>query len=387
MKVYRGFRYRLSPTEEQIQKFLQFGGNTRFVWNTFARMNQDSYEKTQKFIFRFDLQNSLPALKEQFPFLKDSYAQNLTCVALNFGNSLNEFIKKRKGFPKFKKKDTMNDSFTYPQGWALYPNTLYLPKIGYVRFVKHRPMAGKPKSVTVSQEGQQWYCSVLCEQEIAEQGINSDNPVGIDVGIKEFATLSDGTVINNPRITKKYEQKLAREQRRLSRKVKGSKNRFKQRMKVRKVHAKIKNTRTDFIHKTSTTIAEKYDSVVMENLNVKDMLQDKKLAKSISDVSWYSFGNTLEYKCKRRFKGFTKIDKYAPSSKTCSGCGHVKDMPLNKRTYDCPECGLSIDRDLNASINIKNFSLQNTDGQSGINACGDGGLLPSVKQEKECLDN
>lgn len=179
---------------------------------------------------------------------------------------------------------------------------------------------------------------------------------------------------------------MAKEQRKLSKKQKGSKNRFKQRIKVRKIQNKIRDTRRDFLHKTSNSIAKNYDGIVVENLNIKGMMKNHCLAKSIGDVSWSEFNRQLEYKCKWNFKHYIKIDRFFPSSKTCSNCGYVQDMPLSKRVFNCPNCGISIDRDLNASLNIKNIGLS-TLGHSGINACGDGSLELSLKQEKECLVN
>ena len=167
---------------------------------------------------------------------------------------------------------------------------------------------------------------------------------------------------------KKYEVKLAKEQRRLSKKQKNSNNRFKQRMKVRKVYTKIKNVRQDFLHKTTSSMITKYDGVVLEDLNVKGMMKNHYLAKSIADVSWSEFKRQLEYKCRWNFKHFILIDRFEPTSKVCSKCGCIQDIPLDKRQFNCPDCGLSINRDLNASINIRNLGLR-TLGQSGI-ACG-----------------
>lgn len=204
--------------------------------------------------------------------------------------------------------------------------------------------------------------------------------------LKEFAILSNGTVISNPKHTKKYENKLAKEQRKLSKKQKRSKNRFKQRIKVRKIQNKIRYTRNDFLHKTSNSIAKNYDGIAVEDLNIKGMMKNHCLAKSIGDVSWAECNRQLEYKCKWSFKHYLKIGRFEPTSKTCSNCGCVQEMPLSKRIFDCPNCGISIDRDLNASLNIRNIGI-NTLGHSGIKACGDGSLESSLKQEKECLVN
>ena len=386
MLIQRGYKYRILPTKEQEESLLQCGGNARFLWNYALKTNQDYYKETGKFKFYHELAVSLPKLKEEYPFLKESFSQSLQMVLRQFDKALKDSFKKKKGFPSFKKKMLLNDSFTCPQKWRLEKGFVFIPKIGEVKWIKHRAMKGKPKSITISQDGDKWYCSVLCEYTIPDKAKECDNIVGCDVGLKEFAILSDGTVISNPRHTKKYENKLAKEQRKLSKKQKGSKNRFKQRLKVRKIHNKIRDIRKDFLHKTSNSIAKNYDGIFVEDLNIKGMMKNHCLAKSIGDVSWSEFNRQLEYKCKWSFKYYLKIDRFFPSSKTCSNCGYVQEMPLSKRIFDCPNCGISIDRDLNASLNIRNIGL-NTVGHTGINACGDGSLEPSLKQEKECLEN
>jgi putative transposase len=381
MKLNKSFKYRLYPTKNQQELLLQLGGNTRFLWNLFLQQNIDEYNKTEKFKFRFDLQASLPKLKEAYPFLKLSHSQSLQIVAKQFDMALRDLIKYKKGFPKFKKKNLLTDSFTSSQTWSLNKTNIRIPKIGYVKWKKHRNMQGKPKNITISQDGEKWYCSVLCESDIKEKELKNDNIVGIDLGLKEFVTLSDETVIQNIKVTKKYENKLAREQRRLSRKKKGSNNRFKQRLKVRNVHEKIRNIRKDFLHKTTSHIIAKYDGVVLEDLNIKKMLKNKYLAKSISDVSWHEFKRQLEYKSLWNSKYCIIIDRFAPTSKTCSKCGNIQDMPLSKRTYNCSVCNLSMNRDLNAAINIHKLGI-NTLGQREIKACGDESIDLSVKQEQ-----
>ena len=166
----------------------------------------------------------------------------------------------------------------------------------------------------------------------------------------------------------------------------GSKNRFKQRLKVRKIQNKVRDVRKDFLHKTSSLIVKNYDGVVVEDLNVKGMMKNHRLAKSIGDVSWSEFNRQLKYKCKWNFKHYIKIGRFEPTSKMCSSCGCIQEMPLSKRIFNCPDCGTSIDRDLNASVNIRSIGLD-TLGQREINACGDGSLELLLKQEKECLVN
>jgi len=386
MLIQRGYKYRILPTKKQEEFLLQCGGNARFLWNYVLKINQDYYKETGKFKFYHELAVSLPKLKEEYPFLLESFSQSLQMVLRQFDKALKDSFKKEKGFPSFKKKMLLNDSFTCPQKWRLGKGFVFIPKIGEVKWLKHRAMQGKPKSITISQDGDKWYCSVLCEYNINDEEKNLDNVVGCDVGLKEFATLSDGTIISNPKHTKKYENKLAKEQRKLSKKQKGSKNRFKQRLKVRKIQNKIRDTRKDFLHKTSNSIAKNYDGIAVEDLSIKGMMRNHRLAKSIGDVSWSEFSRQLEYKCRWNFKHYIKVDRFFPSSKTCSNCGCIQEMPLSKRIFDCPDCGIALDRDLNASLNIRNIGF-NTLGYSGIYACGDSSLELSLKQEKECLDN
>jgi len=395
MIIRKGFKYRLYPTKEQESLLLQHGGNARFLWNTLLKENMDYYKKTKKFKFGHEMTVSIPKKKVEYPFLTVSFSQSLQMVARQLDKALKDSFKKDKRFPKFKKKSLLNDSFTCPQKWRLGKGFVFIPKIGEVKWIKHRPLQGKPKSITISQEGEQWYCAVNCEVIIEDKEKTIDNIVGIDVGLKTFTTLSDGTQIENPKFTKKYEKKLAREQRRLSRKQKGSTNKDKQRMIVRAVHRKISNARNDFLHKTSSSIIKNCDGVVLEDLNIKGMVKNHCLAKSISDVSWSEFGRQLEYKSEWNNKYFAKVDRYYPSTKTCSTCGHIQNMPLEVRVFKCEKCLIELDRDKNASINIKKEGLniiKNTDGQSGIYACGDC-VSPifdrqySLKQEKEGLVN
>lgn len=392
MLIQKGFKYRLYPTDEQRQNLLQQGGNARFIWNLFLVQNCLYYRETGKFIFYHELAVSLPKLKQQYPFLLESFSQSLQMVARQFDRALKDSFKKQKGFPSFKKKSLFTDSFSCPQKWRLGKGFIFIPKIGEVPWKKHRALKGKPKSITISQDGNNWYCSVLCEYTIKDKEKQKDNIIGIDVGLKEFAVFSDKTIIKNPKYLKKQESKLKREQRKLSRRKNNSINKYKQQIKIRKIYAKIKNSRKDFIHKTTSNIITKYDGVVLENLNISGMLKNHKLAKAISDVSWFEFKRQLEYKTKWNFKHFILIGRFEPTSKKCSNCGYIQEMTLKKRIFNCPICGLHLDRDLNASINIKNLGI-NTVGHTEINACGDDkihahlGRWSSMKQEKECLVN
>ena len=381
MKVHKGFKFRLYPTKEQESMLLQQAGNTRFLWNKFLESNLKTYKDTQKFQFSYEMITSLPKLKDKFEFLKLSFSQSLQQVGRQLDKALKESFKKSKGFPKFKKKGN-RDSFTVPQRFSIHQKFVKLPKIGKVKWVKHRKIGGNPKFLTVSRDGEQWYCSITCEVNLTDKQYSNKNIVGIDVGLKEFVTLSDNTVIHNPRHLNKQLDKLKREQRWLSRKTKGSNNRKKQIEKIQTVHRKIRNTRKDFLHKTSSNMIAKYSGVVLEDLNVSGMMKNHCLAKSISDVSWYEFSKMLEYKSLWNAKYFIKIDRWFASSKICSSCGNKKvDLTLKDRTYICESCGNILDRDYNASKNILTEGLnilKTTGGQPGSNACGDDNVTESL---------
>ena len=399
MLIHQGFKFRLYPTKEQESQLLQQAGNTRFLWNKLLESNLETYKNTKKFQFSYEMIMSIPKIKEKFEFLKLSFSQSLQQVGRHLDKSIkNSFapktVKERNkkiveaktpkdkmkaseyGRPKFKKKKQF-DSFIIPQKFSLHSKFVKLPKIGKVKWIKHRKVQGNPKFITVSRDGNQWYCSVTSEVKIPNKEIptNIENIVGIDVGLKEFATLSDNTVIHNPRHLNKKLKKLVREQRWLSKKEKGSNNRNKQIIKVQTIHRKVRNDRKDFLHKTSSDMIAKYSGVVLEDLNVSGMMKNKKLARHISDVGWYEFSKMLEYKSLWNAKHFIKIDKWYASSKICNECGNKKvDLKLEDRTYICKNCGNIVDRDFNASINIRDEGikmLKNTGGQPGINACGD----------------
>ena len=390
MKVHKGFKFRLYPTQEQESMLFQQAGNTRFLWNKLLESNIKTYKDTQKFQFSYEMITSLPKLKDEFEFLKLSFSQSLQQVGRQLDKALKDSFKHLRGFPKFKKRGN-KDSFTVPQKFCCNKTSVKLPKIGKVKWIKHRNWEGNPKFLTVSRDGKQWYCSITCEVNLSDKQLptNTENIVGIDVGLKKFATLSDNTSISNPRHLNKKLDKLKREQRWLSRKIKGSNNRKKQIEKVQIVHRKIRNTRKDFLHKTSSDMIAKYSGVVLEDLNVKGMMKNSKLARSISDVGWYEFNRMLEYKSLWNAKYFIKIDRWFASSKICNECGSKKvDLKLSDRIYVCKNCGNIVDRDFNASKNILAEGLnvlakQTTQGHWGSNACGDGKVhFSSVKKKK-----
>jgi len=358
MIILKGFKYRLYPNKEQVKSLKQQAGNTRFLWNYFLADNQLYYQETGKFKFAHELIVSLPKLKEEFDFLSLSFSQSLQTVGRNFDKALKDSFKKTKGFPVFKCKHKMKDSFTVPQKFRLKKGYVFIPKIGEVKWAKHRALQGKPKHITITQDGEQWFCSVTCEIKVKEKIKKKDKIIGIDLGLKSFAVFSDNTIIDNPKHLKNKTIKLVKESRRLSKKIIGSKNREKQRIKVQKVHRDIRNARNDFQHKLTHDMIIKYDGFIFEDLNIKGMVKNHKLAKSISDVSWGDFKRKIRYKSIENFKYCIDIDRFEPSSKTCNICEYYKkDLELKDREWICPQCGTNHDRDINASINIRKCGL------------------------------
>ena len=360
--VNKAYKFKVCPNNEQKVRFNQSIGCKRFVYNQLLSLRtDDTNKKLIKKMTTNQMVKMLPELKESFPFLKDAFSQSLQTSLRNLGKAFDDYFKGEKGFPTFQKRGR-NDSMTFPQKFWIdeQKSIIFIPKIGVMPYKNSRKIKGKIKSITVSKKANRYYVSVLTEQEIQQTNnqIDPNTAVGIDVGLKEFAVLSDGTVVSNPKFYRLYEEKLAQEQRKLAKKVKFSSNWFKQLKKVQKQHHKIANCRYDFLQKLSTSIVKNHDIVCTEDLAVSNMVKNRNLAKSISDAGWGLFARMLEYKCDWNNKLFVKVDRFYPSSKTCSCCGSIKLMPLKLRYYVCEECNSIMDRDYNASINIKNKGLE-----------------------------
>lgn len=356
MKINKAYKFRLVPTTKQEVILNKSVGSCRFIYNYFLQLNIDTYAKTEKFVFNVEMINKLPELKEQFIFLKEVFSQSLQTVLRNLDTALKRCFKGLSEFPKFKKKGK-HDSFTCPQKFRVLEenNRIMIPKVGLVKYRNSRNIEGKVKNITVSKKAGKWFVSVLTEQEFTKKEKTFNNPVGIDLGIKSFAFLSNGTEIDNPKFYQRLESKLKTEQRKLSSKVKFSKNWLKQKLKVSKLQEYIANCRYDFLHKKSHEIVKNHDLIGVEDLCIKGMVKNRKLAKSIHDVGWGKFNEMLDYKTFFQSKTLIKVGRFYPSSQLCSNpeCDGRKLMPLYLRTYVCEKCNTVIDRDYNASKNIE----------------------------------
>ena len=379
--MYRAFKYRIYPTNEQIRYFNEVIDSTRFIWNKMLEDNINEYKDSKKFIWAFSWLSKLVELKQEHNWLKNPPSQSLQQVCIDLEKALKMTSKKKSkrfGFPKYKHKKSVTQSFCIPkQNKRIKPTKtqIKIPKIGWIRWNKHRPLQGKIKYITIKKENDIWWCVCLCkliDVKPITKGAESQ-VVGLDLGLTDFATLSNKTVIKTPKFYRMQQKKLRRRQQILARRIKGSKNREKARKQLNRTHYEIKCKRYDFLHKISNTIAKDYLFVSVEDLNVSGMKRNKYLSKSISDQGWAMFISYLNYKTETNGGKLVKIDRYAPSSKTCSSCGNKQDIPLHKRTYKCNSCGFEINRDLNAAINIKRWGIDqlNRCGTHQIHACED----------------
>jgi putative transposase len=364
-KINKAYKYRLVPNEEQLDKLNRMVGCSRFVYNHFLQLNKDQYEKDQTFVFTHEMVTMLPKLKEEYPWLSEAFSQSLQTTLRNLGGAFQSFFNGKAKFPTFHKKGR-HDSFTCPQKFRVEEEQciVFIPKAGEVKirvnrkFRHKKHIKGEIRSIAISRTCGLWYVSILTERETEDKPVSHKKSVGIDVGIKEFATLSNGKSIENPKYYREYEAQLARVRRGFSRKKKHSKNWYKQLRKVHRIHNKIANSRKDFQHKESTKIVNHNDIICLEDLNIRGMVKNHNLAKSISDAGWGTFTDMLDYKAEWKHGTTVYVPRFYPSSQICSKCGSRQIMPLKLRTYICEDCGAIIDRDYNASINIEQKGLE-----------------------------
>lgn len=367
-QILKAYKVRLYPNEEQKVFFAKSFGCCRFIWNRMLSDKIKYYEKTKKTLRQYPAQ-----YKKEFEWLKEVDSLALSRVERNLHQAYQSFFKQGTGFPKFKKKGVRDSYTTNNQKGtvAVTGNSVKLPKIGHIKAVVDRPIVGLIKSATISKTATDKYYASLLVETVVEPLPKTNSNIGIDLGLTDFITLSDSTKVANPKFLSKLEQKLAREQKILSkrrqvakskgRKLSESSNYQKQKLKVAKIYEKTINTRKDFLHKLSFNLVKNHDLIAVENLNVKGMVKNKNLAKPISDSSWSAFIAMLTYKAEWYDKEVVKIDRWFPSSKTCSHCQHkLATLPLSVRQWRCPSCENINDRDINASINILNEGLRLT---------------------------
>ena len=357
---YKAYKFRLLPTEEQSVLLSKHFGCVRFVYNHFLKEKQDHYLLNKKTLNYNTCAGNLVKMKrEGFEWLKEVNSQALQSALMNLETAYGNFFKKKSKFPKFKSKKSNYDSFACPASVVVEGNLVELPKFKEgIRFINHREIEGNICSATVSRTPTgKYYISILTEQEPTKHFSKTNKSIGIDLGIKDFAITSDNKKYSNPKFLYKFQRKLKTAQQHLSKKQKGSKSRKRARLKVAKIHEKITNSRNDMQHKVSLSLIKKYDMIALEDLNVKGMVKNHNLAKAISDSSWSSFVAKLTYKAQWYGKTVIKIDRFFPSSKTCSDCGHInQNLTLDVRNWTCV-CGSKHDRDVNASKNILKRAL------------------------------
>jgi len=355
--MFNSYKFRIYPTAEQEVLINKTFGCTRFVFNHSLELKKEAYANDQKVPTKTDLINLLPSLKKEYLWLKEVDSTALQAVNVDLDDAYKRFFKKQNKFPCFKAKHSSRKSYrsvNNNNSIRLAKNKIRLPKLGFIKARIHRKVKGTIQSATISQTPTgKYYVSVLTKNVQFKSLEPNENQVGLDLGLNHFLISSTGKKIANPKFLKNPLEKLAFEQRALSRKKRFSKNWHKQKEKISKLHEKIKNQRKDFLHKLSRSLIENNDLIVVETLKVANMLKNNKLSQAISDVSWSKFVEFLTYKAKRFERKLIKIDQWFPSSKTCNNCQHkLKNLKLNIRRWKCPECGASHDRDINAAKNI-----------------------------------
>lgn len=356
--MLKAIKGRIYPTKEQRQIIDQTFGCSRFVFNKILERQITNHEKGEKFVGKYGMCKWLTELKDENPWLKEVDSRPLQKSVFALESAYKAFFREGKGFPKFKSRKG-RQSYTTNSALKAALHTIKVPKMASIKCKGKFPDDLIPKQITISKVAGRYYASVLYDDGQPEpKPVAPKTFVGIDMGIKDFAILSNGIKIPNPKYLKKSERRLKFLQRQLSKKAKGSNRRSKARLKVSRQHEKVKNQRLDNIHKTTTAIAKQFDYVAIEDLSIKNMVKNHNLAKAISDCGWFEFRRQLEYKCRWRGKTLKVIGRFEPSSKTCSACGFVNhNLTLKDREWVCSECHTLHDRDINAAVNILKFSM------------------------------
>jgi len=394
--ILKAYKYRIYPTREQKVLLSKHFGCARWVYNYALDKKIKAYQTNKESLSRFDIQKDLPILKsnEETSWLKEVNAQSLQASLENLDKAFTRFFKDKKGFPKFKSKHENRQSFSVPQSATVdfEKNTISIPKFKTpIKCKINREFNGNHKTITICKTPtNKYFASILVEinEDIPQlKPIDENKAIGIDLGIKTFAVLSNGEEIQNPKHLKSALKRLKKQQRRVSKKVKGSNNRKKAVLKLAVLHERVVNKRTDFLHKVTTKLISEHDTLCLETLKVFNMIKNHSLAQALSDISIGRFNEMIDYKARWRGVNILRIGQFEPSSKMCT-CGVVnKDLKLSQRDWTCGSCGASHNRDLLAANNIKRFAFlkNNTVGNTEIKACGDEGLLLSKKQEDSTI--
>lgn len=373
VKIQKAFKCRIYPdSEQQAELAIQFGC-VRFVYNHYRAVREGYYIDTGTGLTYNDCAIDLTdQLKVEYPWLKTADSQTLQQALKDLDRAYQNFFAGRAEYPNFKRKFA-KQSIRYPQRFKLEGNKIYLPKVGWVKIVRHRRIEGTMKNCTVTRtKSGKYFVSIQCEMNVDDPTPVNDESVGIDLGIKTFAVLSDDSPpIESPKHLRKTERLLKIRQRRVSRKVKGSRSRDKARHNVAVLHEKIANQRKDFHHKASREIVNRYGCIGLEDLNIRGMVKNHHLAKSIVDAGWGQFVQFLTYKAAWAGGEIVTHDRWFASSKTCHVCGEQnKSLKLSDRLWVCLRCNVVHDRDYNAAMNLKPVR-QSTAGAAGIDAVGD----------------
>lgn len=357
----KAYKLRIYPNNKQIELLNQTFGCVRYIYNHFLNRKINFYEENNESLTYNACSKELTQLKKENEWLQDPDKCALQNALKNLDVAYQNFFNKRTGFPKFKSRKSFKDSYKTNSNLKFENNKIRIPKVGWIKTRGYKKISGRILSITISKTKSNEFFASICVTEFEPKQFEKTNQnIGIDLGLKEFAIFNTGKKIDNPKFFVKFQKKLAKMQRKLSKKVFESNNYFKYKVKVAAFQEKIKNQRLDFLHKLSIRLVKEYDIICIETLRVRNIMKNHKLAKSIQDVSLSEFIRQLEYKAKWYGKVISKIDTFYPSSQLCSNCGYknsdIKNLKIRK--YDCPECGAHHDRDVNAAINILNEGLK-----------------------------